>query len=409
MTGHQHPPAAARRLVIAYAFPPYADTSAFVAAKRVRARGEPVDLVQNAMDEIRSRDESAATIAGGLVRRHRSLPTPTRFGSWRSIVAFCEEGMRTLAQWRAQGAAYRSMYSRAHFIASHFLAASYKTDQPQVRWEAEFSDPLSRNALGELRSSRVAAGDLLERVRAAITGAGGTLPETDNVYVWGEYLTLALADELQFMNAAQRDYVLGLYPSDDPVVVRARDRARICPHPVPDPELYRQQDSGYPLPEGLVHIGYFGNFYRSQDPAALLAACADLQHSGRGGVRLHLFVGDVPAMTAAVQAAGAREVVQCHPRMPYLEFLSLSRRMDLLLAVDAKTQPGQQRNPVLLSKWSDYSGSGTPVWGIVEEGSELDRQDLAHRSPLGHRTAILQVLTMLSETVAPRGGLRPAR
>src|SRR5699024_7570471 len=389
------------RLVSAYAFPPYADTSAFVAAKRVRARGEPVDLIQNAMDEIRSQDESASAIADHLVRRHRILTTPTRFGSWRSIVAFCDEGLRTLTQWQAAGAGYETMYSRAHFIASHFLAANYKMCQPSVFWEAEISDPLSRNALGELRRSRVVSGDLLQRISAAITKAGGTLPDTGNVYVWGEYLTLALADELHFMNAAQRDYVLGLYPSDDPVIVRAGTRARLAPHPVPGPELYQQQSSAYPLDDTVVNIGYFGNFYKSQDPAALLAACADLDRSGRHGVRLHLFVGDGEAIAATVQQAGAERLVRSSPRRPDLEFLTLSRRMDVLLAVDAKTQPGQQRNPVLLSKWSDYRGSGTPVWGIVEEGSELDRQDLRYRSPLGHRTAILQVLTTLSESSSP--------
>lgn len=386
----------ARRLVIAYAFAPFADTSAIAAAKRVRERGERVDLIQNAMGEIRDRDHTADAIAERLIHRRSILPTPTRFGSWRSIVAFCDAGMETIHTWGRGATPYETMYSRAHFIASHFLAAMYKMRCPSVYWEAEVSDPLSRNALGEFRNSRIGSDSLSAQVAAAIVAAGGTIPETDNVYVWGEYLTLALADEVHFMNAGQRDYVLGLYPDDDPVIVRAAEVSRISPHPTPPADLYHAVNSSYQLDDDLVNIGYFGNFYKSQDPTAVLRACADLHRGGSRNVRLHMFVGDADGLSDAVQEAGAEAVVTCQDRVPYLEFLNLSRRMDLLLAIDARTQTGQERNPVLLSKWSDYRGSGTPVWGIVEEGSELSRQGLAHRSPLGHRTATLQVLTTLS-------------
>lgn len=69
----------ARRLVITYAFPPYSDASATVAAKRVLERGEAVDVLQNRMDSIRRVDPALEMIAGHLVWRRATLPTRTRF------------------------------------------------------------------------------------------------------------------------------------------------------------------------------------------------------------------------------------------------------------------------------------------------------------------------------------------
>ena len=55
-------PLGGRGLVIAYAFPPYADASAVVMAKRVRTRGRIADVVANAMDRIRETDPSTLRI-----------------------------------------------------------------------------------------------------------------------------------------------------------------------------------------------------------------------------------------------------------------------------------------------------------------------------------------------------------
>jgi hypothetical protein len=71
--------------------------------------------------------------------------------------------------------------------------------------------------------------------------------------------------------------------------------------------------------------------------------------------------------------------------------------MDCLPVNDAVSPAGAQ-NPFLPSKWSDYRGSGTPVWGVVEEGSALDAQPLDHRSPIEHASAAVQVLSRISRS-----------
>lgn len=398
------PPASeARRLVIAYAFAPYADTSAIVAAKRVLAHGEPVDLIQNAMDDLRGRDDTLEQVAGDLVRRRSVLPTPTRFGGWRSIIAFCDAGIETIEEWERSGPGYDSVYSRAHFIASHYLAARYALRRPGVHWQAEFSDPLSRTALGEERAQTLAPHPFLDELRAGLEARGIAVPASDRVHVWGEYLALALADQIVFTNAAQRDYVLGLY--DAPFADATARRSIVSPHPVPPARLYDAVPSVHRLSEETVNVGYFGNFYTSQQPGAVFDAAAALSSQDRERVRLHVFTGDVTRTHDLVEQAGAGDVVKVMPRVPYLEFLHLSTKMDVLLALDAASPAPDRRSPTLLSKWSDYSGSGTPVWGVVERGSQLDAQRLAYRSPLGHRTAALQVLTSLSRSGVVRAGV----
>lgn len=59
----------ARRLVVAYAFAPYADTSAVAATKRVAVEGVPVDVVSNRMDDLRGTDDTLDELVAGLVRR----------------------------------------------------------------------------------------------------------------------------------------------------------------------------------------------------------------------------------------------------------------------------------------------------------------------------------------------------
>lgn len=98
-------------------------------------------------------------------------------------------------------------------------------------------------------------------------------------------------------------------------------------------------------------------------------------------------------MTAGLGGTGA---VRAHPFVGFLDFLALSTRMDVLLINDAVTKGTFEVNPFLPSKWSDYLGSGRPIWGIVEPGSPLSTQRLDHRTPVNHVTAAMQVLTRLA-------------
>ncbi|HKX67823.1 MAG TPA: hypothetical protein VJN29_11410 [Intrasporangium sp.] len=394
MTEERHRPPA-RRLVASYCFPPYSDVSAVVAAKRVRERNEPVDVVQNAMDSIRSSDEELTEIAGDLVHRRVALPSKTAFSSWTSIFEFQRMGLEVVSQWeREQGRPYESVYSRAQFAASHFLAARVKLSRPQLTWDAEFSDPLSHDVLGKERSAPAEDDELLELLRRAIEGAGFRPPSGVNALEWCEVVAFAFADSITFTNPYQRDFMLE-HCADPALAARVEGIATVSPHPTLPRQFYSMGHTDLSLEEGRFHIGYFGNFYANRGIGRVVDALGLLGENVRDRLRLHIFTAQTEEVQETVDDAGLDGVVRVGPFVGFLEFLTLCDRMDLLLVTDAVSPPGGT-NPFLPSKWSDYKGSVTPVWGIVEEDSALDEQALDFRTPVEHTSAAAQLLARLA-------------
>lgn len=389
--------APARRLVVAYAFAPYADTSAVAATKRVAVDGVPVDVISNKMDALRARDESLEELVDGLVRRRAQVESPTRFGGWSSVLSFTRAGQRALRRWdeTPEGTPYTSLYSRAHFVASHALAASVVGERPHLEWRAEISDPLSRTATGERRDGPTPEGALADELAALLATRGVRMSQDATVYEWAETLPYVLADEVVFTSEGQRDYCLSVV--EDSVVRRALERsARVMPHATVPEEWYRRRSGTVRLEPGRTHVGYFGGFYASQDPRSLLRAVALMGPEDRARLQLHLFTGPSDELSASIEELRVGDTVLLHHRLPYLDFLAAMRQMDVLLAIDAAPVPGRARPHVRLSKWSDYVGAGVETWGIVAEGSDLAAQALEHRTPLHHRTAALQTLTTLA-------------
>lgn len=391
----------ATRLVITYCFAPFVDTSGTVAAKRVRLRGEPVDVIQNDMSSLRSVDPGLDLVAGDLVRRRAVLPTVTRFSSWVSINEWCEAGLRQVRQWTAGssgGLPWASMYSRSHFVASHFLAALVKVDHPEIRWEAEFSDPCSRDATGALRFATTKDDALLQRFRSVLHDAGWTPPDSENVYEWAEYLVYALADEIVFTNGNQADYMLG-YCADPALAGRARTRQAAIHHPVLPERFYAIEEPPLPLDPCRTHIAYFGNFYGKQSPMAAVEGLAVLPPELRKELQLHIFTSPTGPLQDRVSELEVEDVVDVQPFLPFLQFLAMARRMDILLVVDYPLPQDARTNPFLLSKWGDYKGSGSDIWGMLEESSVLSALDdpaLKHRTPVGHVSAAAQLLSQLA-------------
>ncbi|MFK5647712.1 hypothetical protein ACI3ET_14460 [Ornithinimicrobium sp. LYQ121] len=394
-------------LVVAFSFTPYVDTAAVVAAKRVREEGRAVDVVQNDMAPSRAQDPDLGRIADDLVRRRTVLPTPTWFSSWKAVRAFADAGLEQVLRWDAEGPGYERLYSRAHWVPSHVLAARVKAHRPHVRWVAEFSDPLSVHADGRERHAPVEEGPLLDELAANLREAG-VGPPGDNLFLWAETLPYALADELLFTNTNQRDLMLSRI-SDAGLAARAAARAVVRPHPTLPPAYYDLADPPVDLDPGRAHIGYFGNFYANRGLGTVLDALAALPAAQRAQVQLHVHTEQGEKLVTAVAARGLEPQVSVRPFVGYLDFLALCRRMDVLLLTDATTKGAFARNPFLPSKWSDYRGSGRPVWGVVEEGSPLSAQALDHRSPVKHTTAAVQVLAQIVREAGRPSGQRSER
>ncbi|MEV0274714.1 hypothetical protein AB0H43_38590 [Hamadaea sp. NPDC050747] len=388
----------ARGLLIAYAFPPYADTSAVVMAKRVRAEGAVVDVVANAMDRIRESDDSLLRISGPFTANHLRLPTPTYFSNWASMEEFAWQGRAALRSRTAGARPYDFVYSRAQFAASHFLAAAYKVDNPDIPWRAEFSDPLSRDVTDTERGTPVTEGPLLSHLRDGLRGRGLPVPESTNCFVWCEELAYALADELIFTNRHQLEYMLG-YCSNPALAEMARVKAIVRPHPTLPAQFYSMGQPQYGLESGVAHLAYFGNFYATRGLDELLQALSALPRLTRVKLRLHIMTTRPADLERRIGDLNLTEIVRVRPYVRYLEFLALTRKFDCLIVNDAAAQASHGKNPYLPSKWSDYRGSGTPVWGLCEAGSTLSGQDLAYSSPIGDVAAAAEVLTQIAAKI----------
>lgn len=388
--------APATDLVVAYAFAPHVDTAAVVAAKRVRAAGRPVDVLQNDMTSLRGVDPALDQIAGHLVRRRAVLDTPTLFSSWRGVHTFVTAGLAQALEWDRDGPGYERVYSRAHWVPSHFLAARLKTLRPHLRWTAEFSDPLSVYVDAKERHTAVGDGQLLEDLTAAVRAAGFA-PPGDNLFTWVETLPYALADELLFTNDNQRDLMIDRI-DDEALAARVRERAVVAPHPTLPTEFYQLADPESDLDPDRRHIGYFGNFYANRSMTSVVAALSALPLDVRERLQIDIYTAKPDALMTALRGLGLPgvEAVRARPFVSYLDFLALSTRMDALLINDAVTRKLFPANPFLPSKWSDYRGSGRPVWGLVESGSPLAAQPLDLRSPVQHTTAAVQALAQIA-------------
>ena len=380
--------------ILQYAVP-VVDTSANVAARRVREAGTVVDVLTTQRDAEHRIDQSSDLVWSEYVDQVRTAPTQPVWLWWPGVTAFARKGVELLERQGLAGR-YRSVYSRSTPVAPHVVAALYTLRHPGARWVAEFSDPVLHDIDGsERESSGPADPGLLAEFGAALDARGIVPPESENLYLWSVTLAFALADEVVFTNEHQRDYMLEDFP-DPALAERARGVATVRPHPVPPAELYRLVPSSYDLEPGRVHIGYFGVLYGTRTLGEILQALRRLDPSRRDRLRLHVFSRRPDDLAADVDEAGLAGVVAAKPFVDYLEYLNLCTRLDVLLVNDASTSETHARNPYLPSKYSDYIGSGTDVWGVVEPGSILSGLPMAHRSEIGDVDGALAVLEGLA-------------
>jgi glycosyltransferase involved in cell wall biosynthesis len=397
----------ARDLAVLYVFMPYADTSARVATRRLRTHGVVVDVVSNDMQHQRAIDPSTIDVADDFVGRHLAVPIPPTVFGWRNLQAFCVRGYRQVEQWVEEKGEYRSLYSRTMLPGSHLLAALVKLRWPATRWVAEFSDPVVWDAYGEERPARPDPdGWVMDELRRGLAAAGHPLDPDVTVAELVELVAYVLADEVHFTNENQRTFMLGYHP-DRALAEAVRARSVVLPHPTLPREFYARRRAAVERVPDRVNVAYFGAFYATRGLTEVVDALERLAPDERRRVVLRVFTADPDALRAEVAARGLADVIDPAPYVPYLEFLELTTRMDVLLVNDAHTRHLYPVNPYLPSKWSDYAGSGTDVWAVVEPGSVLDGLDVRYRSTLSDVDgAVAQLRRILADhavTAVPAG------
>lgn len=380
------------RLVISYCFPPYNDTAGNVMAKRMRASGKISDVVYNTMDSVRNKNVSLNQMVDDLISTRLPIKSPPSFSNWNSIKKFVDMGMDEIDELVAKNGVHKEVYSRAMWVASHFLAYEFKMKHPETKWIAEFSDPLLYDIEAKKRQVEVTDASYLKKLEESVKKAGAPGSSEDSLFFWCEYLPYVFADELIFTNINQLNYMVDSFPIEE-IKPLIREKAVIEPHPTLPERYYHLNEFDYPLiSDEHVNIAYFGNFYSKRNLNdmfdGLKAAGADVQDR----VLIHVFTSKPDELASQLENDPLEDNIIVNDFVDFYNFLNLCTKFDTLIVNDAVTKDNKDVNPYLPSKLSDYIGSGSDIWAIYEEGSVLSQSEHAtFLSPLNNTKAAAEV------------------
>jgi glycosyltransferase involved in cell wall biosynthesis len=387
-----------RRLAVVLNFLPYNDTGAIVAAKRVREYGKTVDVISQSMKNLREAHNVNKLITDPYVRRHKQLtPSIRYFGSSKELEEFVRRGLAVAEDWMAEGRHYEELYSRSMWPHSHFLAAAIKRANPALHWEAEFSDPNSLSVEGKPRPHPPVTEELW-----SMYANWGTQHQQEELhkapYVmrWAELLPYFFADTLTFTNRFQLLTML----EHAPEIFRdeIESKATIKIHPTL-PEMFYQIREPTDAPgDDQISLAYFGDFYKTRGMSDIFGALDELSDAELAAFRLDIFTATKIEDVYTHLPERVQSIVALRPKLDYLSFLASLNAYDVLIVNDAHTTDYFPRNPYLPSKISDYLGSTTPIWAVVEPGSIMSTMIFAYESRLGDKAGAVNVLRQIHRT-----------
>ena len=361
-------------LVISYCHPPFIDTSAVVAAKRVFEFNQLCDVMCADMSSVRNVNPELIKIDEHLVRDSFVISTPITFGGWKGVDDFCT----SVDALTSKNKKYKKVYSRSFWPASHFAALEYKRKNPTVHWIAEFSDPVIFDIEGNPRRSDISKQWVEHLVNEFKLSS--SLLEESNLYVWCELIVYLFADEIIFTCENQKKLMLSKFPHREKLV-SAKAVPNIKPHPTLPTEFYESYQADYLLDNSKINFAYFGAFYKTRRLDDLIEILKyynvnKYKYDYLKKPLVHIFTEQIDSAYEMIKEEGLENYFIINSYVDYFEFLSISKKMDVLIVNDAKAEEVFGVNPYLPSKVSDYIGSNSAIWSFYEEGSALNRLEV---------------------------------
>lgn len=370
-------------LIITGRFPPVMDTSGLVLSKRIMLAGKKVDVICGDYDL--KKDETFYKLIKNFINEKFivSSNSDTIYG----IQTFRKEGMELLHAFDKE---YDKIYSRSWTLGSHFLALDYKIEHPDVKWTAEFSDPMRVDINNKLRKdSEIVFNDdeYLEKINKQISDLNQQnsydfplITKYDSRYFLTEYLPFLFADEIVFTNKNQRQIMLKRFPFDmKSYVIR---KSKISRHPTLDEEFYHIMESDYHVDEDYVNFGYFGTFYGKRHWEHVILAFEMLEEDIKEKIKIHIFSNEDLLIKDLISNTSLEEHIIINQTVDFLEFLNLCTLMDVLIVNDTITENFFDKNPYLPSKYADYLGSKTKIWALCEKSSIMNTFEIDYKSDI---------------------------
>lgn len=386
----------ARKLVLAYCFPPFNDTSGNVMAKRIFEAGEIVDVISNDMSRIRNKDNKLVNIMSHLLDSQIVLTGSQAFSSWTSIEEYIEGAFNKYKLYEQK---YDEIYSRVMFPHSHFAAFEIKKDNPDIKWVAEFSDPLYTDVSSNIRYAPIEDDEYIETLKE-YTGEEYSHLIDDNSFNVCEVIPFLYADELIFTNQYQMNYMMDRF--DENIKSLVISKAVISQHPTLPGEMYNIEKTFYRVNQQEINVAYFGNFYDTRGFRQIELVAKQLYEANINNFKIHVFTNLNRKTMIFYRQSDFKEYIEMNQYAPYFEFLNLTNLMDVLLIFDAETIGIKPYNPYVPSKLSDYRGSTSKIWAFTEKDSVLDLTEEHNLYTVGQRDYYKygEVFTQISEDIA---------
>lgn len=358
----------AKKLVVSYCFPPYSDTSATIIAKRILEKNEIVDVISNNMNRIRKKEYSLQGIVKHLIGKNTVSNTQASFSNMFYLSKYIDDAFNMFMK---NMDSYQEIYSRAMFPISHFPPLFMKILKPDVKWTAEFSDPLLVDINSKVRYTDIDNNNLVRYLSRGILGRFSKYVD-NNLFNLMEIIPFAIADELVFTNSNQMESMIKRFKIEEKEFIR--NKSKILKHPTLENKYYELANSDFKFDGSVINIGYFGNFYKNRSYHHFIKLIDYLNKNFNYQFKLHLFTNMDAILEEEINHLNSLNI-NVYPYISFLEFLNTTKKLDFLLINDAQTLGIKESNPYLPSKLSDYLGSNTPVIGFVEPGSIMCTED----------------------------------
>ena len=374
-------------LYITSRFPPLNDVSGIVFSKRIMVAGKKVDVLCS--DFIGEEDKSFDKLINNFISEKFLLGGDFAPNTIPEINYFRKEGLKRLND---SGKKYKRIVSRAWTIESHFLALDYKLQNPDVIWTAEFSDPIAYDMNCAFRGNRPYHLDdeFVKRLNELILNINKEqfgdnvdeyFPEVksdEEVYYLVEYLPYLFADVVRYTNEIQCQVMLDLFPVDMKDFVLKKTEVSV--HPTLDSEFYFLKSSSYDVDPKYLNFAYFGTYVGKRHLEYLFKSFEELKDEVKSKIKLHMFVPNPDVLKLNLNDLDMKDNIEIGNKLPFLEFLNLTTKIDVLIVNDTITEGAFDINPFLPSKVSDYLGSGNDIWYICEVNSCMDSKNGKYKS-----------------------------
>lgn len=344
-----------KKLVFSYCFPPYNDPSGIVVMKRISedffSKGIISDVIHNSMNKIRNIDSTLKGFSEMFIDQKIEIDAPQYFNH-RAQINYAKKSY-VIAKELQKKYKYKTVYSRVMWPGSHLAAFLYKLRFPKTYWEAEFSDPTLYRE-GKIRKS-------------------GRFKFLDNFWFWLEFITYIFANQIIYTNENQMKYMISYFPIKFLKGV-IKKKSVVKKQPYVEKKYYDYIKYKYEFGKQTINIGYFGSFYKNRNISMILETVNDLDDKIKKSIHIYVYTNSLQEINKYIIENKLSDIVTVNKYVDYFSFLNLCTKFDVLLVNDAITADKISINPYLPSKYSDYKGSGTKIWAIIEKGSSLSHE-----------------------------------